>query len=81
MLMALAGQRSLVGSIHPIGAGQSGVPPHASLPQRRARTEPYARRFVECWSPAPRCSSRLRWADTGAYQFDRCAHHGPGGGE
>jgi hypothetical protein len=79
MLMALAGQRYLVGSVHLIGAGQSGVPPHASLLPRCSGTEPYAMRFVECWFPTPRCSSRLRWADAGAYQFDRCAHHGPGG--
>jgi hypothetical protein len=71
----------LVGGVHPIGAGKSGVPPHASLPQRRARTELHAMRFVESWSSALRCSSRLRWADARACQFDRCAHHGPGGWE
>jgi hypothetical protein len=81
MLMALAGQRYLLGSVHLIGAGQSGVPPHVSLLPRYSRTEPYAMRFVECWFPAPRCSSGLRWADAGADQFDRCAHHGRGGGE
>jgi hypothetical protein len=37
MLMALAGQRYLVGSVHLIGAGQSGVPPHASAAVFRHR--------------------------------------------